>query len=195
MAPSMVAPSWSDLWPSTGAQQHEIVRPDDSFFLTRITAPAHPPQHYTCTPCPSSARAPLHARDGLQGVKHRDFAGEGTRRVHLLDLAKYILRNIPQFLILRLLAAEAARLFLLPALDAASAPLTTSSPLEVVSRASEARRQVDSRAGKHHALTAFTAETQRQPISRADLVAKQPRRRGKRGSGACRKAGKHLAES
>ena len=117
MAPSMVAPSWPDLWPSTGAQQHEIVRPDDSFFLTRITAPAHPPQHYTCAPCPSSARAPLHAHDGLQSMKHRGFAGEGTRRVHLLDLAKYILRNIPQFLILRLLAAEAARLFLLPALS------------------------------------------------------------------------------
>ena len=191
LAPLMVARSWSPSRPPSGAQQHQLVRPDDSYLLYRTDAAAQLAQHSPRTPHPSSLEPP--PRDGPRDYLHELLVGGGTRD-RLLGFAKYILRIISQSLNLRLLAAEAARHFLLPALDAASAPLTTSSPLEVVSRASEARGQVDSQAVKHHALTAYTAQTHHRQPTPAEHGAKQPRRRGTRGSGACRKAGQPLAE-
>ena len=109
-----------------------------------------------------------------------------------LELVKYILRNFTQNLNLRLLSAKAARVFLLTVLDEASAAQTTSSStLEDQERASKARNLASK---QNEALTAHTAGTQRQPLTRADLGSRRPKRRGKRGSGACRKAGQPSAE-
>ena len=190
MAPSMVAPSRPDLWPSTGTQQQEFVRPDDSSLSQHITSATQLPQPHTYTSCPSSARAALGG--GLQWVRDLGLSsGGGAHRVQLLELVKYILRNFTQNLNLRLLSAKAARVFLLTVLDEASAAQTTSSTLEDQERASKARNLASK---QNEALTAHTAGTQRQPLTRADLGSRRPKRRGKRGSGACRKAGQPSAE-
>lgn len=190
----MVAPSRPDLWPSTGAQQHEFVRADDSSLSQHITSTTQLPQPYTYTSCPSSARTALGG--GLQWVRDLGLSsGRGAHRLQLLELVKYILRNFTQNLNLRLLSAKAraaARVFLLTVLDEASAAQTTSSTLEDQERASKARNLASK---QNEALTAHTAGTQRRPLTRADLGSRRPkRRRGKRGSGTCRKAGQPSAE-
>jgi len=166
------------LYGPVGAQRHQHVRPDDSCLLRNSDATTLPPQHRLCTSCPSTSEK--QPRDGRHERTGERLLGDAAHRVRLLGHITYILRYITQFLNLRLLAAEAAQAILLPALDAASAPLTASSG--VVSRASEARSQVDSRAGNQATHPAHTAQTQhRQPHM-------TQRQRGTRGSGASRRA-------
>ena len=180
----MVALVGFDLNPLCGAQQHQRERPDGSDVLDNISA--------TFNNRNISSAQHVHGQheligenssstSGMQKLHEKHFVWVVALRVRLLGLINYILRNFPQFLKLRLLAAEAARILYLPGPDAASALLTTSLSLVVVSRASVARSQVEPRAVECP-LTTSTAETQNgQPH------VKQPRLRGKRGSGACRK--------
>ena len=165
----------SELHSRSGAQRHRHVRPDRDWRILRNSDASTPlPQHRFSTSCPS--RQP---REGRQERAGERLDADAAHRGRPLGLIKYILRYISQFLTLRLLAAEATRVLLLPALDAASAPLTASS--EIMSRASEAHSQVDSRAGEHRTLSAHTAHTHhRQPHATR-------RQRSSRGSGASRR--------
>ena len=180
----MVALVEFELNSCNGAQQHQCLRPDDSDVLDNIKATfnsrnissaqhVHRQLELICeTSSSTSGQQRLH-------IKHL-YIKVAVHRVRLLGFINSILRNFTQFLKLRLLTAEAARLLYLPNLDAASALLTTS---VVVSHASVARSQVESRAVESQ-LTANTADTH----FRQQHV-KQPRLRGKQGSGACRKSG------
>ena len=73
LAPLMVARSWSPSRPPSGAQQHQLVRPDDSYLLYRTDAAAQLAQHSPRTPHPSSLEPP--PRDGARDYLHELLVG------------------------------------------------------------------------------------------------------------------------
>ena len=73
LAPLMVARSWSPSRPPSGAQQHQLVRPDDSYLLYRTDAAAQLAQHSPRTPHPSSLEPP--PRDGPRDYLHELLVG------------------------------------------------------------------------------------------------------------------------
>jgi hypothetical protein len=191
----MVAPSRPDLWPS---RQLEL---SNTNLYGPTTNPSSVPTHHLNNATSTTTHlhiVPVFSTDCSRwwsAVGSRSGAffhrGGGAHRVQLLELVKYILHNFTQNLNLRLFSAKAARVLLLTVLDEASAAQTTSSTLEDQERALLARNLASK---QNEVLTAHTAGTQRQPLTRADLGSRRPKRRGKRGSGACSKAGQPSAE-
>ena len=187
----MVAPCGHDLPHPQRAQRLEFVRPDGSYPPHIDGAPTQPSQcsPRTTSPPPSTE---LLGRHGLQDSTNGNDIGGATSRARRLGIITYILRNIAHHILTaRHFAAAAARRLLPPALDAALALLTTSRQLRGVSRADMARRQGEtSRVG----TTPHTPHTAHTHSGSHTAAGTQPRRRGRRGSGACRRSRQAVAE-
>lgn len=122
--------------------------------------------------------------------------GGGAERVQVRALFLQLKGFIVKVLTLRMLDAEAGRRYLLP-VPAAAPPLApTAASNAGVSPSDRARRQEASQAELFSASQPPHVRKQVEPMSSrqgASILASKPRRRGSRGSGACK--GKHAVDS